>query len=103
MPVLRFVLRLLLKVFAASVILALALFVWLCSGVLYLSATILGLLSTGIFLLGFIVLITDSIKNGIILLIIAFLVSPIGLPMAAVWLLGKVQSLKYFLQDHMYG
>lgn len=103
MTILRFFLKLLLKILAAPVILALTLFVWLCSGVLYLSATILGLLSTVISLLGFIVLITDSLKNGIILLIIAFLVSPMGLPMAAAWLLGKVQSFKYFLQDHIYG
>ena len=33
-----------------------------------------------------------SPQNGVILLVIAFLVSPLGLPMAAVWLVGKVQD-----------
>ena len=40
---------------------------------------------------------------GIILLVIAFLISPYGLPMAAIWLLGKVQSLKFAIQELVYG
>ena len=38
---------------------------------------------------------TCSLQNGIILLVMAFLISPYGLPMAAIWLLGKVQDLKF--------
>ena len=34
---------------------------------------------------------------------IAFLISPMGLPLAAIWLLGKVQSLKFVIQDWVYG
>ena len=44
-----------------------------------------------------------SLQNGIILLVIAFLISPYGLPMAAIWLLGKVQDLKFIIQDLVYG
>lgn len=33
----------------------------------------------------------------------AVLISPMGLPLAAIWLLGKVQSLKFAIQDWMYG
>ena len=62
-----------------------------------------GLLSTVIALLGVAVLITYSPQNGAILLVIAFLISPMGLPLAAIWLLGKVQDLKYAIQDWMYG
>ena len=40
---------------------------------------------------------------GVILLVIAFLVSPLGLPMAAAWLVGKVQDLRYAIQDAVYG
>ena len=29
--------------------------------------------------------------------------SPMGLPLAAIWLLGKVQSLKFAIQDWVYG
>ena len=38
-----------------------------------------------------------------ILLVIAFLVSPLGLPMAAAWLVSKVQDLRYAIQDAVYG
>ena len=54
-------------------------------------------------LLGIAVLVTYSPQNGVILLVIAFLVSPLGLPMAAVWLVGKVQDLRYAIQDAVYG
>lgn len=97
------IVRLLLKILFAPVIAVLAVFVWICMGLLYCSAFIFGLAATVIALLGVAVLITYSPQNGIILLVIAFLVSPMGLPMAAAWLLGKVQDLRYFIQDWIYG
>ena len=54
-------------------------------------------------LLGIAVLITYSPQNGLILLLMAFLIGPMGLPLAAIWLLGKVQDLKYAIQDWVYG
>ena len=44
-----------------------------------------------------------SPQNGVILLVMAFLISPMGLPLAAIWLMGKVQSLKFAIQDWVYG
>ncbi|MEI3059225.1 MAG: CD1845 family protein [Oscillospiraceae bacterium] len=95
--------RILMKLLAAPVVLVLMLFVWVCSALLYCSAFVFGLAGTIIGLLGLAVLVTYSVKNGIILLVIAFLVSPMGLPMAAAWLLGKVQDLRYTIQDRVYG
>ena len=95
--------RFLLKLLAAPVVLALTLFVWLCMGVLYLSSLVLGVISTIVGLMGLAVLVTYSVQNGIILLVIAFLVSPVGLPMAAVWLVSKVQDLRFAIQDAVYG
>ena len=103
MRILEFLLKLSLQVLAAPVVLALALFTWVCFGLLYVSSFIFGLASTVVALLGIAVLVTYSPKNGIILLVIAFLVSPVGLPMAAVWLGGKVQDLRYMIQDAVYG
>ena len=94
-----FILKLLLKIVVAPVILALTLFVWLCVGLVYVSGLVLGLISMVLALLGVAVLITYSPQNGIILMILAFLISPFGLPKAALWLLGKVQDLKYTIQD----
>ena len=70
---------------------------------LFPSERAFGLLSTVIALLGVAVIITYSPQNGVILLVMAFLISPMGLPFAAIWLLGKVQDLKYAIQDWMYG
>ena len=95
--------RILMKLLAAPVVLVLMLVVWVCSALLYCSAFVFGLAGTIIGLLGLAVLVTYSVKNGIILLVIAFLVSPMGLPMAAAWLLGKVQDLRYTIQDRVYG
>ena len=86
-----------------DLILVLTIFVWLCTGLIYISGLVLGLLSTVIALLGVAVLITYSPQNGVILLVMAFLISPMGLPLAAIWLLGKVQSLKFAIQDWVYG
>lgn len=91
-----------LKVLMAPIILTLTLFIWICSGILYCSAFIFGLAGTIIGLLGLAVLLTYSVQNGIILLVIAFLVSPLGLPMAAAWLLGKMQDLRYAIQNQVY-
>ena len=72
-------------------------------GLVYVSGLVLGLISMILALLGVAVLITYSPQNGFILLLMAFLISPMGLPLAAIWLLGKVQDLKYAIQDWMYG
>ena len=97
------ILKCLLMIVTAPVVLVLTLFVWLCMGLIYISGLVLGLLSTVIALLGVAVIITYSPQNGVILLVIAFLISPMGLPLAAIWLLGKVQDLKYAIQDRVYG
>ena len=97
------ILKCLLMIVTAPVILVLTLFVWLCMGLIYISGLVLGLLSTVITLLGVAVLITYSPQNGVILLVMAFLISPMGLPLAAICLLGKVQNLKFAIQDWVYG
>ena len=97
------ILKCLLMIVTAPAILVLTIFVWLCTGLIYISSLVLGLLSTVIALLGVAGLITYSPQNGAILLFMAFLISSMGLPLAAIWLLGKVQSLKYAIQDRVYG
>lgn len=95
--------KIVLKILAAPIIVILFLFVWICSAILYCSAFIFGLASTVIGLLGLAVLVTYSVKNGVILLAIALLVSPVGLPMAAAWFVSKIQDLRYAIQDRIYG
>ena len=70
------ILKCLLMLVTAPVILVLTLFVWLCMGLIYISGLVLGLLSMVIALLGVAVLLTYSLQNGLILLVMAFLISP---------------------------
>lgn len=95
--------KVILKIFLAPVVLALTLIVWLCSALLYCSAFVFGLAGTLVGILALLVLLSGAVQNALILFVIAFLVSPMGLPMAAAWLLGKVQDLRYAIHDRVYG
>lgn len=91
------------RILLAPVVLLLALFVNTCALLLKISAYVFGLLGTVLGLLGILVLLTGKTANGIIVLVFAFLASPLGLPMLAAWLLGRIQSLRYLIQDRVYG
>lgn len=97
------VLKLILKIMIAPVILLLTLAIWICVGLVYVSGLVLSLVSMVFVLLGVGVLATYSPQNGLILLVIAYLLSPFGLPKLAFWMLGKVQDLKFAIQDLVYG
>ncbi len=92
-----------LKILFAPVIAILAIIIWLSALMLKLSAWVFGIISTILGLLGLAVLLLDSVTNGIIILVIAFLVSPVGLPMVAAWTIGQMQRFRYFVQDAVYG
>ena len=95
--------KFLLKILFAPVIVILTLTIWLFALVLRLSAWVFGIIGTILGLLGLAILLLDSVSNGIIVLVIAFLVSPIGLPMLAAWTIGQMQRFRYFVQDAVYG
>lgn len=102
MRTLLFLLKLLVKILLAPIILLLTLSVWLCTFIVYVSGLLLGFISMAAAMLAIAVLVTYSPKNGFILLLIAFIISPLGLPKLAFWLLGKVQTLKFAIQDRVY-
>ena len=67
---------------------------WLCIGLLYVSSFLFGLASAALAVLAVLVMLAGSLTNGIILLVIAFLVSPLGLPLLAVQMLGGLQRMR---------
>lgn len=85
--------KLIFKILLFPITLILDLFTWVCIGLISCSSLLFRLASGIIAILGTAVLITYSVKNGLILLTIAFLFSPMGLPMLAVHLLGGLQSI----------
>lgn len=92
-----------LKLLFAPVIAVLVVLVSALALILNLSAWVFGIASTILGILGLAVLLLDNAANGGIILVIAFLVSPIGLPMLAAWMLGQIQRFRYFIQDAVYG
>lgn len=95
--------KFILKIMFAPVIVVLTVFIWIFALMLKLSAWVFGILGTVLGILGLAILLLDNITNGIIVLIFAFLVSPIGLPMLAAWTIGQMQRFRYFVQDTVYG
>ena len=97
------VLKCLLMIVTAPVILALTLLVWLCTGLIYNIRSGAWPTQHG----------NCAAWRGCAYYLFpaewcdfagySFLISPMGLPLAAIWLLGKVQSLKFAIQDWVYG
>ena len=90
--------KLIFKTLTVPVTLAIDLFTLICIGIISCSAVLLRLVSGIIGILGIAVLVTYSPKNGLILLTIAFLFSPVGIPMLAVWVLGRLQNISCLLK-----
>jgi len=90
--------KLILKLLAAPVILALSLFIRLCAILLARCAFLFRFASTILFLLALALMFTGAVRNGLLLLIMAFLSSPIGLPMLAAKALGGLQSISLSFQ-----
>ena len=91
-----------LKILFVPVIAVLVVLVSVLALILNLSAWVFGVASTILGILGLAVLLLDNVVNGVIILVIAFLVSPVGLPMLAAWMLGQIQRFRYFIQDAVY-
>lgn len=91
--------KFILKILLAPIRLVIWLFVRLFALVTYISSYVFGIAGAIIGILAVAVLLTTSVRNGLILLVIAFLVSPIGLPMLAVKLVGLLDRLSGALSD----
>ena len=89
-----------LKILLAPLSALLSALIWLCAGALSISAWIFRLASILVTVIGLAVLSTYSVKNGVILLVIAILISPMGLPMLAVRALGLLQSVSSELKGY---
>ena len=81
------------------------------TGLLYLvskflviaSGAVLGILSGIVFLASLVLFFTAGVWAGLAWLVIAFLISPYGLPMAAAWLVGMIGGANHALKDFVFG
>ena len=85
--------RAIIKLLTLPIVLTVDVFTWICIGMISCSSLIFGFASFLLTLLGITVLATYSWQNGLILLFLAYLASPMGLPMFAVKLLSGLQYI----------
>lgn len=96
--------RLILRILAAPVAGVLSLAVAFCTFVLAISGAILGVVSVIVFILSIIMMtVPHSIWGGVAWMVIAFLISPLGLPKLAEWLLEKLDGVNCALKDFIFG
>ena len=92
-----------LKIIFAPIMLVLWLFIKLASLITLVSGMALGVLSDVAVIVSLVYLFKGSVSNAIIGIILAFLLSPYGIPLLIIKTLGAVQRFKYKLQYGIYG
>ena len=83
----------------------------LVTGILYLvcrflvvaSGAVLGILSGIVFLSSLALFFAAGFWPGVSWLVVAFLISPYGLPMAAAWIVGMLGGVNSALKDFVFG
>lgn len=93
--------RIILKIIAAPFVLALILTVAVLSFLSCIAGAFCWLACTAFVLLAVCVLFAGLKTGCIAMLVLAFLVSPFGLPAIGGWLLDRLYGVKYALRDFM--
>ena len=95
--------KVLLKILFAPVIAVLSIFIWLAAKIVQAAAIVLNFIAVATALGAICILIDGRTAHGVAGLIAAFLLTPFGLPLLSIILLGQVQKFKCWLQDRVYG
>ena len=92
--------RLIGKLLALPFVLVTGILYLVCKFLVVVSGAVLGILSGIVFLALF---FAAGFWPGLSWLVIAFLISPYGLPMAAAWLVGIIGGANSALKDFVFG
>ena len=95
--------RILLKLIAAPFGLALTLMVAVLNFSISLASWMLGILSLIAAVCGVFDLFRGDTAQGLYCLVVAFVVSPFGLPAVAEWLIDRLDDLNYSLKSFITG
>ena len=91
--------RIIIKILLFPIVLALTLLVAFCRFFCLFSGMVLGIVAFLWFLLGIVVLFAGRVDGFIGFLVLAWLVSPYGLPLAASWLTERVADFNHMLKS----
>ena len=95
--------RLIFKLLEFPFVLVTGLLYLVCKFLVIASGAVLGILSGIVFLASLVLFFTAGVWAGLAWLVIAFLISPYGLPMAAAWLVGMIGGANHALKDFVFG
>ena len=95
--------RLIFKLLAFPFVLVTGLLYLVCKFLVIASGAVLGILSGIVFLASLVLFFTAGMWAGLAWLVIAFQISPYGLPMAAAWLVGMIGGANHALRDFVFG
>lgn len=95
--------RLIFKLLAFPFVLVTGLLYLVCKFLVIASGAVLGILSGIVFLASLVLFFTAGVWAGLAWLVIAFLISPYGLPMAAASLVGMIGGANHALKDFVFG
>ena len=91
--------RIIIKILLFPIVLALTLLVAFCRFFCLFSGMVLGIVAFLLFLLGIVVLFAGRVDGFIGFLVLAWLVSPYGQPLAASWLTERVADFNHMLKS----
>lgn len=91
--------RIIIKILLFPIVLALTLLVAFCRFFCLFSGMVLGIVAFLLFLLGIVVLFAGRVDGFIGFLVLAWLVSPYGLPLAASWLTERVAGFNHMMKS----
>ena len=94
--------KVLLRILLEPVVLALKLLNLFLAFVMAVSSTVLGIVSALFGLLAVLTRFALSWQNGLGMLIVAWLVSPLGIPLVAAWALDGLEKLEDWLVERVY-
>ena len=100
--ILKFLIKLPFRILFLPILLVLKILFWVCSGVLCMSEWIFSLAGTVLFLLGLYSVLFEADPQGWVVMGIAFLVSPFGIPMLALKVVLLVGVMGDFIQEKVY-
>lgn len=99
---LMFIVMLPFRILFLPVLLFLKLTFWICTGLLCIAEWIFGLASGILLVLSILGMIWVSVPQGLVMVGIAFLISPYGIPMLAVKLVTLAKVMANFLLEKVY-
>ncbi len=95
--------KILLKILCAPVMVLVWIAIKIGAAIAYISGLALGIISGIIAVISIVYMFTGAMVNGLIGLVIAYLLSPYGIPMFTIMMLGVVNRIRENLKYVIYG